>query len=248
MAFVNSYKPPQVTVDISFKNPYDINSLLPVPTQLDSDRVRLVPFIPAVHAAPFHKAYIQDPNLGRYLPVLWEEFDSMLTFIESFIRSSPGSALFAIIDKTRPDADAQSSGSIAGMIGWQNGSMSNLSLEVGPVVILPAFQRTFVGTNAVGLLLKYAFDLPEDGGLAMRRVFWCADPANAASIGAAEKMGFVKEGVLRWMWILPIGKKGKAVDGNRKEGDGRDSAMLSICWDDWEAGVREHVVQRMKRV
>ena len=70
----------------------------------------------------------------------------------------------------------------------------------------------------------------------------------APSIAAAEKMGFVREGVLRWWWVLPPGKEANAVEEGRGEGDGRDSVVLSLCWDRWVSGVRNAVVERMARV
>ena len=45
---------------------------------------------------------------------------------------------------------------------------------------------------------------------------------------------------MRWHRILPEGKDGEQVDADGR-GPGRDTAMLSICWDDWRDGVREKV-------
>jgi len=178
----------------------------------------------------------------------WPTLDSFLEFTERFIREDPGSVLFVIIDKTKPRQNSEIPGRIAGLIGWLHASTHTLSAEIGPVIILPEFQRTFVSSNATGLLLKYLLDLPSDGGLGFRRIVWCANPFNQASIAAAKKLGFVEEGVMRWTWVLSAGKEGKPVDGRRKEGNGRDSTVLSITWEDWEGGVRETLQKRMDRV
>ena len=62
------------------------------------------------------------------------------------------------------------------------------------------------------------------------------------SVKAAERLGFRLEGIIRWHRILPEGKEGKRVEGDADaRGPGRDTAMLSICWDDWRDGVRERV-------
>ena len=80
----------------------------------------------------------------------------------------------------------------------------------------------------------------------MRRVQWIANPLNVASVNAAKRMGFKMEGALRWAMVL---KDDKKVGHGRplRVGDplpdqpGRDSAILSLCCDDWEGGGRELV-------
>ncbi|KJA23103.1 hypothetical protein HYPSUDRAFT_54529 [Hypholoma sublateritium FD-334 SS-4] len=257
--FINSYKPPALdtTADGSFAEPYDLNSSIPVPALLETTRVQLVPFTPALHAQLFADELAKDAAaVSRYLPMSWSSLADVLHFAETVIRRDPTATLFAIIDKTRPPAEGDGAaapvpaGRIAGVIGWVHGSVQNRALELAPVVVLPAFQRTFVSANAIGLLLKYALDAPAAGGLGFRRVAWSANPLNVASIGAAEKMGFVREGVMRWSWVLPPGKEGNVVheDEERGSGNGRDSVVLSLCWDRWISGARDVVVARMERV
>jgi RimJ/RimL family protein N-acetyltransferase len=121
-------------------------------------------------------------------------------------------------------------------------------------MILPSFQRTHVTSNAVGLLLHYALDLPVDGGLGLRRAVWQANVFNEASVRSAERMGFKLEAVLRWDRVLPIDKDDARNKKGERNGDpragcvGRDTAMLSICWDDWESGGKEHVDSIMDRL
>lgn len=248
----NLYKPPapDATADGSFAEPYDLNSSIPVPPLLETERVQLVPFTPALHAELFADELAKDAAVvSRYLPVSWSGLSDVLHFVETVSRRDPAATLFAIIDKTKPSADARvPAGRIAGVIGWVHASVQNRALEFAPVVVLPAFQRTFISANAIGLLLKYVLDAPAAGGLGFRRVAWSANPLNVGSVGAAEKMGFVKEGVMRWSWVLPAGKEGNAVDEERGEGNGRDSVVLSLCWDRWIAGARDVVVARMARV
>ena len=254
MTFINTYKPPILDdqVDISTKDTYDINSSIPVPPLLETPRVALVPFIPSIHAETIHNAMIAEPAMTKFLPFDWPTLRDFLVFIEMYLRRDPASALFTIIDKTKsPDQFVHPTivGQIAGMIGWIHGSPQNLSLEMGPVMVLPEFQRTHVSANAIGLLLKYMLDLPAEGGLGFRRVAWAASPLNDASIKAAEKMGFKQEGLLRWYWVLQEGKKAKDMAGVEGRGhrDGRDSVLLSLCWDDWVQGTRDLVLQRMEQ-
>lgn len=253
MAFVNNFKPPQIQPIFEANagdSPYDINFNQPIPEKLESDKVRLVPFIPSIHAQPFHARYsIHQADIERYLPVTWKSYSELLTTFEYMLRQDTGSCAFAIIDRTKPNDGADLEESIAGVIGYLHSSPSNLSIELGPVVILPPWQRTFMSSHAIGLMLNYALNLPSDGGLGLRRVAWQANPFNVPSVRAAERMGFIAEGVQRWTWILPAGREGgkPPVDGKRGSGQGRDSIFLAICWDDWENGGREHVAKMMNR-
>lgn len=135
---------------------------------------------------------------------------------------------------------------MAGVIGVLKCSPENLKLEFGPVIIFPAFQGTYVSKHAIGAMLKYWLDVPSQGGMGFRRVSWTADPANGASVGIAEKMGFTKEALNRWTWVVPDGKPGKDVDGERGAEKGADRILLALCWDDWENRVREKVLKLME--
>ena len=133
-------------------------------------------------------------------------------------------------------------------------SPANLSGEIWWVVVFPAFQRTYVTTNAIGLLLRYCLELPSAPqwpGLGFRRVQWTAHTANPVSQAAAQRMGFEEEGVLHWTWVTAEGKEGNGIalrDGDPKSPRlGRHSVMLSLCADDWESGGREHVQHLIDR-
>ena len=104
----------------------------------------------------------------------------------------------------------------------------------------------------IGLLLQFCLELPENGGLGLRRVEWQADAQNAASIKASLRMGFQHEGVKRWHRIVPAsnGKPNTAErlprEGDPRRGDfGRHTVVLGLCWDDWEDGTREKVRELM---
>lgn len=161
-------------------------------------------------------------------------------FVEGRIHPNPACVLFAIYDKTRPLVDEEA---LAGIIGLLDTSTTNLSTEIGFIFILPSFQRTHVASNAIGLLLHYTLDVPSEGGLGLRRVVWKANSSNLPSIRAAERLGFKQEGVSRWAVVLPEWKrKGNGLErreeDSRKSCLGRDTVILSICWDEWEDGRR----------
>jgi len=134
------------------------------------------------------------------------------------------------------------------VVGLLRSAPSALSAEMGPVIILPKFQRTHISTHAIGTLLKYVLDMPEEGGIGYRRVYWICDPANAASKGAALRMGFKEEGVMRWYRQVPAAKEcGIEAGKGRGDGKGIHGLLLAQCWDDWEDGGRELVERQMSR-
>lgn len=141
------------------------------------------------------------------------------------------------------------------MAGYLGSSPLHLKTEIGFIIILPAFQRTHITTNAVGLLMTYAFEPPSNGGLGMRRVQYQCNVSNAASMRVAERMGFKKEGVLRWDRVFWDGEKNLKEGNGRpppkgREGQkdlGRDTAIFACCWDDWEEGLRDLVRANVDR-
>lgn len=255
MAFVNNYTPePAILEDELYgPEPYDLNFVFPIPLELSTNKLRLVPFIPRVHAAVYLDGIRGHESMFRHMPLAFENPTDFLRFIEEF-RRDKSVFLLAAIDTTRPDTNhPEWEGSLAGLFGLLKTDKTRLATEIGPAIVLPAFQRTHVGSHAVGLLLKYALELPPSG-LGFRKVNWVASPINDASNNLAKRMGFKLEGVLRWEFVLPavegyqkLGKEARAGDA----GDGllgRDSNVWALCWDDWEESGREIVERAFARV
>jgi RimJ/RimL family protein N-acetyltransferase len=157
--------------------------------------------------------------------------------------------MFVAYDKSKGDLE------MAGLFGYINTSEKNMATEIGPAMVFKKFRRTHVASNATGLLLHYALDLPKDGGLGLRRVAWATSERNEASMRLAQKVGFQKEGLMRWTMTVPPekmaasnGKKGRDGDPRADLGS-RNTVILSVCWDDWENGGRElcsNVMNRLK--
>jgi len=87
------------------------------------------------------------------------------------------------------------------------------SVEIGHVTWSRKMKNTAMGTEAVWLLLKNAFEHN------YRRLEWKCDSMNVASRNAAERLGFVWEGRLRQKLV--------------RKGRNRDSDMLSIIDAEW---------------
>lgn len=93
----------------------------------------------------------------------------MREFYDKHIRVSPAECLYAVIDKAPALGEEKPNTRYAGIMALSATNPVNAVTEMG-VIIFPAFQRTHVATNAIGLLLLYTLDPPSAGGLGLRRV------------------------------------------------------------------------------
>ena len=93
------------------------------------------------------------------------------------------------------------SGRVAGATRYLNIETQNRALEIGGTWYGSEFQRTVVNTECKYLLLSHAFET-----LKCIRVQLKTDQRNERSQRAIERIGAVKEGVLRNHMILPDGR------------------------------------------
>lgn len=63
-------------------------------------------------------------------------------------------------------------------------------------------------THSAGLIMHRVLDMPDQGGLGLRRCQWLTTSLNEKSQKAAARLGFKFEGVLRAYIVLPPGKEG----------------------------------------
>lgn len=87
------------------------------------------------------------------------------------------------------------------------------SIEVGHLAYSPLLQRRPAGTEAMYLLMRQAFEL------GYRRYEWKCDALNAPSRAAAERLGFVFEGIFRQATVY--------------RGRNRDTAWYSVINREW---------------
>jgi RimJ/RimL family protein N-acetyltransferase len=107
------------------------------------------------------------------------------------------------------------SGRAVGSTRFLHIDMPNRSLEIGGTWYGLEYQGTQVNTECKYLLLRHAFET-----LGCIRVWFKTDGRNLRSQHALEKLGVVKEGVLRNHMILP-------------DGTIRDSVVYSLLPDEW---------------
>ena len=103
----------------------------------------------------------------------------------------------------------------------------NRSLEIGGTWYGLDYQGKLVNTECKYLLLRHAFEV-----LGCVRVWFKTDSRNLRSQHAIERLGAVKEGVLRNHMTLP-------------DGYIRDSVMYSILPQEWP-GVKQQLEERLK--
>jgi len=87
-------------------------------------------------------------------------------------------------------------------------------IEVGNILYTPELQRTRAATEAMYLLARHVFDT-----LGYRRYEWKCNALNAASRGAAIRLGFAFEGIFRNHMIV--------------KGRSRDTAWFAMTDADW---------------
>lgn len=117
---------------------------------------------------------------------------------------------------------------VAGATRYLNITPEHRSLEIGGTWYGVEFQRTAVNTECKYLLLKHAFET-----LGCIRVQLKTDLLNVRSQKAIERIGAVKEGVLRNHMILPDGRI-------------RHSVFYSIIDSEWE-GVKKRLEEMLQR-
>jgi RimJ/RimL family protein N-acetyltransferase len=108
------------------------------------------------------------------------------------------------------------SGQVKGIASLMAIEPSHRSIEIGHIWLGPDLQRTPAATEALYLLIAHAMD-----DLGYRRMEWKCDAANAASRGAACRLGFTHEGVFYQHRIV--------------KGRNRDTAWFSILDHEWPA-------------
>ncbi|HEX7737162.1 MAG TPA: GNAT family protein [Ktedonobacteraceae bacterium] len=175
------------------------------------------------HAAELYEASRQEPDLWRYMPVSQPgavaEMERIIAF--HLREKEKGHHLpLAIIDLA--------SDHTVGSTCYLEVSLQERGLEIGWTWLAPSVQRTGINTECKYLLLSYAFE--QWGAI---RVQLKTHHLNLQSQRAIERLGAVKEGVLRNHKIMP-------------DGSYRHSVYYSIIDSEWP-GVKAGLEAKMRR-
>jgi len=117
-------------------------------------------------------------------------------------------------------------GRAVGRISYSEVKFSDRWVEIGTMLV-PTAQGTAANPEAKLLLLTRAFEV-----LGANRVHFKVDARNARSLRAMEKLGAVREGVLRQFQVRP-------------DGFARDSVMFSVLSAEWP-GIRAGLQARLE--
>jgi len=191
------------------------------PVILIGEHVRLEPMT-AEHVAGLAEIGAGQPFWDFMLYGNIESVDDMRSWVLDILaRAARGTDLpFAVIHLA--------SGRVAGATRYLNIEPQNRSLEIGGTWYGVEFQRTVVNTECKYLLLRHAFET-----LDCIRVQLKTDLRNERSQRAIERIGAVKEGVLRNHMILPDGRI-------------RHSVFYSILDTEWPS-VRQQLQEMLSR-
>lgn len=173
---------------------------------LDGETVRLEPLDPARHGDDLFAASHGADDTWVYLPYgPFAGRDEFIRWLES--RAPVDDPLtFAIVDRE--------AGAARGLTSLMRIVPEHGVIEVGHIWISPPMQRTRQATDALYVQGRYIFD-----ELGYRRFEWKCNAENAGSRRAAERFGFVFEGIFRQHMVV--------------KGRNRDTAWYSMLDSEW---------------
>ena len=166
------------------------------------------PLDPVAHAADLHRAYMEDKEhrVWTYMPYgPFHTLEKYRSWLEADC-SADDPLFHAVIDRKTAKA--------AGVASYLNIKPEVGVIEVGHINFSPRLQKTPAATEAMFLMMRWVFD-----ELGYRRYEWKCDALNAASRRAADRLGFVFEGIFRQATIY--------------KGRNRDTAWYSVIDAQW---------------
>jgi RimJ/RimL family protein N-acetyltransferase len=170
------------------------------------------------HLLPFA---LDEPEIWKFslFPAAGEE--GLKSYIDTALASKAAGTEypFIVFDKR--------TGKYAGSTRFYDIQLNNRSLQLGYTWYGKAFQGTGLNKHCKLLLLQLAFD-----EFNLLRVEFRADNNNAKSIAAMKSIGCTEEGVLRSHVATSTGAR-------------RNSIILSILKDEWDAGIKEKLIQKI---
>ncbi|GAB3164044.1 GNAT family N-acetyltransferase [Microbispora hainanensis] len=179
---------------------------LPAPAVLDGRVVRLEPLAPG-HVPDLFLA-ASDEEIWRHRPEPTPRTEDDTRRLVDKLIADPRTTQFAVVFKE--------TGRAIGSTGYWDVGGFDESVEIGSTWYGRAYWRTAVNTECKVLLLDHAF------ALGFVRVVLKTDIRNLRSQAAIERIGGVREGVLRRQY-------------RRADGTWRDSPLYSILDDEWPA-------------
>jgi RimJ/RimL family protein N-acetyltransferase len=177
----------------------------PGPDTIDGRYVRLERLDPARHAADLHAAWAGHDDLWTWMPQ--GPFATAAGWQAWAERTATGAdPFFYAIRDLR-------TGRAAGVASFLRITPEAGSIEVGYITYAPRLQRTPAATEAMVLMMAWAF------GAGYRRYEWKCNALNLPSRRAAERLGLSYEGIFRQAAIV--------------KGRNRDTAWFAAIDSEW---------------
>jgi RimJ/RimL family protein N-acetyltransferase len=175
---------------------------------LSTPRLRLR--APRLQDAAAMLSIYADPAVCRYLPWgAWASVDVARERLERYVKGMvAGDTVHLLVVRGEDDA-------VVGDCTLFHLDAQCRRAEVGYSLAARAWGQGIV-QEAVGELLRFGFETMD-----LNRVEADVDPRNTASTRSLERLGFVREGLLRERWIV--------------EGEVSDSALYGLLQRDWKA-------------
>ena len=180
---------------------------LPGNIKMDGTFVRLVPVSVAAHADQLFKSFQTDIG-GKnwtYLPYgPFEDVQAFTAWLET-VEGCEDPVFFTII--------RQADNIAVGVASYLRIAPEHGSIEVGHIHFSPLMQNTILGTEAMYLMMRWAFEA------GYRRYEWKCNALNRKSRQAAQRLGLSYEGVFR--------------QSNIYKGCNRDTAWFAAIDSEW---------------
>ena len=179
----------------------------PGPDRMEGQSVVLERLDPDSHAADLFEAFLHDPSLWDCM------FSGPFTSASAFHRwlrdcaGKPDMVFYAMRDGA--------SGLCKGMASYLRIDPEAGSIEVGNICLGPALQRTRAATEAMYLMMQWAFEA------GYRRYEWKCNALNMPSRRSAQRLGFSYEGIFRQAVVV--------------KGRNRDTAWFAAIDKEWPA-------------
>jgi RimJ/RimL family protein N-acetyltransferase len=174
---------------------------------IEGQFVRLEPLEADQHAADLFRAFSSHDRLWDYMP--YGPFSSASAY-HRWAKDQQGKddpVFYALRDAA--------TGQAAGVASYLRITPEAGSIEVGHICFSPALQRQPAATEAMFLMMDWAFRA------GYRRYEWKCNALNIPSRRAAQRLGFSFEGVFRNHMVI--------------KGRNRDSAWFSVIDSEWPA-------------
>lgn len=183
---------------------------LPGSLELSGRRVVLEPLDWAVHRDGLYAAVAAPDRADIWTHIPFGPFRDIAQFEHIFETVRAGLGWRTMVIRRVGE------GRILGTASYMRQRPEHGSAEIGCVAFGPELQRTIEATEAMYLMAHHLFE-----DLGYRRCEWKCDNENTASKAAAERLGFVFEGVFRQDQVV--------------KGRNRDTAWFAMLDCEWPA-------------